>query len=360
MKRMLCLLTALALLAGLSACGTGGMGGLGTTEGKDGTASGTNAPQDLEEGLDPEAKVSASANGYPLTILDYFGDKTVLDTPPERVAVLSGTALNIWYDLGGTSICTSDISDNLKLVKERTEEMRRLPVVGAVYSLDMEAVVAQDADLVITQAGVQTAASKTLRDMDIPVVATLPRTFEDLIDTYRVFGRILRKEDETEAKITALTEERQSYLDRAPGEGRSVVILYLTSNALSVKLNSSIAGDIASSLGIHNIASELPPDTIGSENTPLDIEYLVAQDPDMVLVTSMIGSNALAVETMEQQFAKNQAWQSVNAVAEGRVYYLPQEYFLYNAGPYYNEAVHYMACTVYPEIYGEVSEWYGE
>ena len=65
-------------------------------------------------------------------------------------------------------------------------------------------------------------------------------------------------------------------------------------------------------------------------------------------------------ETMEQHFADNQAWQTVPAVAEGNVYYLPQDYFLYNAGPYYDEAVRYMACTVYPEIYGEVSDWYGK
>lgn len=362
MKRMLCLLTALGLLAALSACGmgTGGVGGLGSTDSGPKESSDASAAAELADGLDPNAKVSATTGGYPLTVLDYFDYETVLETPPERVAVLSGTALNIWYDLGGKSICTSDISENLKLVKEYADEMRQLPMVGAVYSLDMEAVVAQDADLVITQAGVQTSATQTLRDMDIPVISTLPRTFDDLVDTYRVFGRILQVEDAAEAKIAALTEERQSYIDQAPAEGKRVVILYLTSNSLSVKLNSSIAGDIATSLGIHNIASDLPPDTIGSENTPLDIEYLVEQDPDLVLVTSMIGSNELAVETMEKQFAENQAWQSVTAVAEGRVYYLPQEYYLYNAGPYYNEAVHYMACTVYPEIYGEVSEWYGK
>lgn len=358
MKRMTGLLAALSLLAALTACGagTGGFGGLGNaSSGQAGTGETKDTP-----GLDQNADISASEGGYPLTVLDYFDYETVLETPPERVAVLSGTALNIWYDLGGTSICTSDISSNLKLVEEYADEMRQLPMVGPVYSLDMEAVVAQNADLVITQAGVQTSATQTLRDMGIPVISSLPHTFEDLIDTYRVFGSILQADDAAQAKIAALTEERQSYIDQAPEEGKRVVILYLTSGSLSVKLGNSIAGDIAASLGIENIAADLPPDTIGSETTPLDIEYLVEQDPDLVLVTSMVGSNDLAVETMEKQFAENQAWQSINAVAEGRVYYLPQEYFLYNAGPYYNEAVHYMACTVYPEIYGEVSEWYGK
>ncbi|MGM9605888.1 MAG: ABC transporter substrate-binding protein [Oscillospiraceae bacterium] len=354
MKRALCLCLAIIMLLLCAACGEKAADAENISP-----APGQELTADVEN-PDEDAKVSASAGGYPLTVLDYFDYETTLETQPERVAVLSGTALNIWYDLGGKSVCTSELSGNLKLHEEYADEIRGLPVVGAVYSLNLEAVIAQDADLIITQAGVQTDATKTLREMDTPVISVLPRTFDDLIETYRVFGRILEKEELAEEKIKALTEERQSYIDQAPAEGKRVVILYLTSNSLSVKLNSSIAGDIATSLGIHNIASDLPPDTIGSENTPLDIEYLVEQDPDLVLVTSMIGSNDLAVETMEKQFAENQAWQSINAVAEGRVFYLPQEYYLYNAGPYYNEAVRYMACTVYPEIYGEVSEWYGK
>lgn len=324
------------------------------------------ATQKTSEAASQEAKqeakgnISVSTGGYPLTIRDYLGTETILEKPPERVAVVSGTPLNIWYDLGGKSICTSNISANLKLDPQYEKELRALPVVGAVYALDLEAVIGQNPDLIITQAGVQSTATKSLRDMDIPVVATQPRSFEDLIATYRAFGRILQVDDLAEKKIDTLTKERQHFIDQAPSEGKRIAILYLTSNTLAVKLNTSIAGDIAKSLKAQNIAADLAPETIGSENTPLDIEYLVEQNPDLILVTSMIGSNSLAQDTMKTLFADNQAWQSVEAVAKGRVYYLPQEYFLYNAGPYYLEAVRYMACTLYPEVFGEVADWYGK
>lgn len=295
-----------------------------------------------------------------LIVTDFFGYETVLTAPPQRVAVLSGTPLNIWYDLGGKSVCSSDISGNIKLQQECRDEMLALPQVGAVYALDMEAVVAQNPDLIITQAGVQSKETDTLRNMGYNVVAVLVRSFEDVIDTYRAFGDILSAQEIATQKIKMLSTERQQLMEMAPDEGKNIVILYLTSSALSVKLDNSIAGDVAGSLNLRNIASGLPPDTIGSENAPLDIEYIVEQNPDIVMVTSMIGSNELAVSTMEKHFQDNQAWQTVPAVLKGEVYYLPQEYFLYNAGPYYNEAVRYMACTVYPEIYGEVMEWYGK
>ena len=345
MKRIIALGMVVCMLLGLCGCGgSGGMGGMKAVS-SDQTES-------------KEAAITVSGDSYPLTVTDYFDHETVLEEPPKRVAVLSGTPLNIWYDLGGKSICTSDISENLKIDPAYADELLALPVVGAVYY--MEAVLGANADLVIVQAGVQSAASQTLRDMGIPVLTVNIRTYEDLVANYRAFGKILQAEDLAEEKIEKMSAERQSLIDQAPKEAKTVAILYLTSSSLSVKLNSSIAGDIATSLGIKNVAGDLPPDTIGSENAPLDIEFLVKQKPDLVLVTSMIGSNELAVETMQKHFADNQAWQSVEAVSEGKVYYLPQEYFLYNAGPYYNEAVRYMACTVYPEVFGEVSEWYGK
>lgn len=347
-KKIKLLIPILLLLTfALVACSSSNsVGGLGNTKGSK---------------KDNEINTEVIGDGYPLEIKDYFDYVTKLEHLPERVAVLSGTPLNIWYDLGGKSICSSNIKDNnIKLVKEHREEILGLPVVGEVFNLDMEAVVAQKPDLVITQAGVQSKQTQTLRDMGIPVIATLAKSFDDVVDLYRSFGKILEQEALAEEKIQNLSKSRDELLTMAPKEGKKVAILYLTANSLSVKLDNSIAGDIANSLNFINIASSLPPDTAGSENTPLDIEYIVQEDPDIIFVTSMISSNEEAVKTMTEHFTSNQAWQSVNAVKEGNVIYLPQEYYLYNAGPYYNEAIRYMGSAVYPEIYGELGQWYGK
>lgn len=336
----LCLLLSLQLLA----CSQGsGVGGLGSTK----------SNSSLEEG---DEKILVVPDQYPLKVRDYFGHITELEKKPERIAVLSGTPLNIWYDLGGKSICTSEIGDNIRLVDAYKDEMLALPRVGQVFALDMEAVLGQKPELIITQAGVQSKPTDTLRNMGFSVIATLVRSYEDLCDHYRAFGILLGEEGRAEEKIASFEQRREEILGKLPKEGKSVAILYLTAGALSVKLDSSIAGDMVRTLGVKNIASNLPPDTIGSENSPLDIEYLVEQNPDMILVTSMIGSNELAVETMENHFKQNQAWQTVAAVKEGRVYYLPQEYFLYHSGPYYSDALQFLAKTIYPEIFGEVDE----
>ena len=313
----------------------------------------TEQSEDVSE--DEETLITVSGDSYPLVVTDALDYETTIETAPQKVAVLSGTPMNIWYDLGGKSICTSDVSVNIRLTEGYEEEIRALPTVGQVYALNIEAVVEQQPDLIIAQKGTQTTAAASLRDMGFNVILTHIRSLSDVIDTYRAFGTILGQSELAEQRIAELVSGRDAIVEQLPDDEISVVILYVTSKSLAVKLDNSIAGDIAAILELDNIASDLPPDTIGSETTPLDIEYIVEQDPDYVLVTTMISSNEEAKATVEEQFASNPAWSSVEAIAEGRVIYLPQQYFLYNAGPYYVDAIEYMAKGVYPEIYGELT-----
>lgn len=325
-------------------------------------ASPTGAPAETPEAppeasapaLDADAAISVTDGGYPLTVRDFMDVETRLETEPLRVAVLSGTPLNIWYDLGGKSVCTSQVSDNIRLTQGYEDEIRALPSVGQVYAVNVEAVVEQEPDLIIAQSGVQTTVAAALSDIGFKVIQTQVRSFDDVLDTYRAFGKLLGVSDLAEQKIAEFTQKRDALVSKLPDRQLSVVILYVTSRSIAVKLDNSIAGDIAGMLGLRNIASDLPPDTIGSETTPLDIEYIVEQNPDYVFVTTMVSSNEEAKRTVEEQFSSNPAWSAISAISEGRVIYLPQQYYLYNAGPYYADAIEYMAKSVYPDVYGEL------
>ncbi len=337
--RVWALLMALILLA--AGCGrSSGVGGLSNA--RSATKAGTG-----------EESIVVKGEAYPLTVTDYLKEETVLEKRPERAAVLSGTPLNIWYDLGGKSVCTSDVSSNVKLIPQYKNEIAKLPKIGPVYSIDMEAVIARKPDLVVAQVGTQSTQAKRLRGMGYKVITTYIRGFDDVISAYRVFGSILGKRQLAEEKIKALQQCRDAIASRVPKRGKSVAILYVTARTIAVKLDNSIAGDVANILRLKNIASDLPPDTIGSETTPLDIEYIVKKNPDYLLVTSMIASNEEAKRAVEKEFAANPVWKGVKAIAAGRVVYLPQEYFLYNAGPYYCEAIDYMARGIYPELFDQ-------
>ena len=307
---------------------------------------------------DDNLPIQTDSTTFPMTVRDFIGNETVLTEAPKRVAVLSGAPLNIWYDLGGKAVCTSTISNNLKVVEEYADEIKALPSIGKVNAVNLEAIVEYEPDLVIAQENVQSETIDLLQGWGYKVITTYLRDYEDVVATYRAFGTILGAGELAETKVADLGARYQALLDKKPAEAKTVVILYLTSKKLQVKLGGSIAGIIADDLGLVNIASGLSPIEEGSENATLDIEYLVEHQPDMILVTSMISSNEEAKNTMQEHLTTNDAWKGIAAAQNGNIVYLPQEYFLYNAGPYFDEALRYMACGVYPEIYGTIDSWY--
>lgn len=357
MKKVIALVLCTLLSLTFTACGKEDSS---KSSSKNSSVAGLSNTESTDKVSKKELPIEVKGDSYPLTVKDYLKNETIIKSKPKKVAVLSGTPLNIWYDLGGKSVCTSDVSENLKLIPEYKDEIMKLPTVGAVYSVDMEAIIKQKPDLVIAQVGTQSKEAKKLKEMGFNVISTHIRGFDDVVATYRAFGKILEQDEKAENCVKKLIEDKNTIVSKLPKEKKSAVILYVTSKSLSVKLDNSIAGDVAKILNIDNICSGLSPDTIGSESAPIDIEYIVGKNPDYVLVTSMISNNEEAKKTMEEQFKNNPAWKGVKAISEGRVIYLPQEYYLYNAGPYYDEAVEYMARSVYPEVYGNLEAWYGK
>ena len=320
--------------------------------GRPATDSGFPAPS-VAPSASASTALSLSSESFPLTVTDTAGRQVTLEKRPERVVFLSGTPLNVWYDAGGTAVGRPKLTDNIRLGADYAETIKALPSVGMPYATDSEAVAGLQPDLVVGVEGPHDAAIEAFQKLGINSILVKIRSLDDLRQTYKVFGILGGSSEVAAQRIAAIEEQCQQVVSKTPQEEKaSVVILFVTSDSLAVKRDNSIAGQMVLQLGLSNIASSSTPDNPGSETTPLDIEYIVSKQPDHVFVTSMMGSNEQARETFQEQLESNPAWQSINAVREGRIHYLPQQYFLFNAGPYYGDALAYLAASIHPDIFG--------
>ncbi|BCR79591.1 ABC transporter substrate-binding protein [Arachnia rubra] len=296
--------------------------------------------------------ISLSSESFPLTVTDTTGRQVSLERRPERVVFLSGTPLNVWYDAGGSAVGRPELTDNIRLGADYAGTIMALPSVGMPYATDSEAVAGLQPDLVVGVEGPHDAAVEAYQKLGINSILVKIRSLDDLRQTYQAFGTLAGSPETARQRIAAIDAQCQQVLSQVPGRKASVVILFVTAQSLAVKRDNSIAGQMSLQLGLTNIASGSTPDNPGSETTPLDIEYIVSKQPDHVLVTSMMGSNEQARETLQAQLETNPAWQTIDAVREGRIHYLPQQYFLFNAGPYYGDALAYLAATIHPDVFG--------
>lgn len=294
----------------------------------------------------------SEGKGYPVTITDTMGNKVTLKEKPKKIAVTSGTFLGVFYAVGGESICTPKLSGGSPAPKG----VEKLPNIGAVYNPDVEKLISLKPDLTIIQSGLQNKLLPALKESKIPTLSLKMKTYDEVLENIKALGRIVGNEDKAEKIISNMEKDKKAIVDKLPQKSKKVVILYATSKDVSVKLDNSIAGNVAKILKLNNIASGKKGDKMGGETIPFSIEEIVKEDPDVILVTSMVKSDKTAKEVIEKKLGQDAVWKNLRAVKENKIVYLPQKYFLFNAGDKFVDGIRFMAKGVYPEIYGELND----
>ena len=282
-----------------------------------------------------------SSQGSYATITDDNGRTVSFDKKPERIVVTSASFLEPLYAVGGEVVGRPDSKSKIP------EAAKSVTNIGRVYQIDAEKVLALTPDLVILNRGMNEKLVETLAANHIKTLVIEMKSYEDVkreIGTFATLTGETAKGDELIRKMDADIEAVRTSI---PQEKKRVAIIHSTGQGLSVQLDGSIAGNIANILGWENTAAGMPALDKNPDAAPYSMETLVAQNPDIIFVTSM-GEEAEIRASMEAMFAESPAWQSVSAVRDGRVYYLPQELFLFSPGIEYPAAVKYMARLVYP------------
>ena len=153
-----------------------------------------------------------------------------------------------------------------------------------------------------------------------------------------------------EALLASMDQAISDVRAKMPQEKQRVAIIHSTSQGLTVQLDGSIAGCVANLLGEENVAAGMTPLEKNPDAAPYSLETLVEQNPSILFITSM-GELAEIKAGMDKTMAENPAWQTIDAVKNGRVYYLPQDLFLLSPGIHYPDAVRTMAKCIYPEAF---------
>lgn len=124
--------------------------------------------EDEKDSTEPEPnQVQEAKKDYPLIIRDMLGNDVKIAKKPERIAVISGKLLELFYSAGGESICRVETEEG----KPVDEGMKSLPTVGKESNPDIIEILELEPDLVIVEAGSQNAIASDLKKNEIIVIA---------------------------------------------------------------------------------------------------------------------------------------------------------------------------------------------
>lgn len=282
---------------------------------------------------------------YPFTFKDARGRDVTIEKKPERIIPLTGSTLAMLTLAGGEAIAAASLSDNAA----KPDYYDNIEKLGHMANIDVEKLISLEPDFVIVQ-GMQSKILPILEENNINYMFFSARTYSQTVETLKTFSKIIDKNEVAQAVIEEMEASKQSVLDRLPKDSnKTVAIVYVSGRSISLKLENSIAGDVVKTLGVKNIVEGSEPQRKGSDSTPFDLESIVMQNPDYILITSMVSADKSVEEVLKKHITDNTAWNAVPAVAEGRVFYLPQSHFLFNPLDKYPEAMEMIAETLWPE-----------
>ena len=287
------------------------------------------------------AAENTNAVGAYASITDDNGRTVTFDKKPERIVVTSASFLEPLYAVGGEVVGRPDSKSKIP------DAAKNVTSIGRVYQIDAEKVLSLTPDLVILNKGMNEKLVETLAANNVNTLVLDMKTYDDVKREIGIFATLTGEKEKGEQLTSKMDADIAAVRASIPAEKKRVAIIHSTGQGLSVQLDGSIAGSIANMLGWENTASGMTALDKNPDAAPYSMETLVAQNPDIIFVTSM-GEEAEIRASMEAMFAESPAWQSVAAIRDGRVYYLPQEMFLFSPGIEYPEAVKYMARLVYP------------
>ena len=271
---------------------------------------------------------------------DDAGRKIYLEKKPERIAVTSASFLEPLHEVGG------NIVGRPASKTKAPDWAKDIAEIGHVYQIDVEKLLACTPDLVIINEGMNEKLLDVLEQNQIPAIVIDMKTYNDVKREIQTFSQVTGNFEKGEEIIKKMDSEIKSVIDNTPHEKKRVAILHSTAQGLTVQLDGSIAGCVVKMFGWENVAAGMTPLKDNPDAAPYSMETLAAQNPEIIFVTSM-GNIDEIKSNMEKTIAENDAWQTIGAIKNKQVYYLPQDLFLLSPGLNYPDAVKFVRNLIY-------------
>lgn len=268
-----------------------------------------------------------------ITVTDLMGRIVEIPEIPSRIVSISPTATETLYTVGGIAIARDSSSTF-------PPEVENLPELGGAYSPNMEAIAAQNPDLIIIEALTQGHLVDALERFGAPVVAVRAASAEDVSQSIKLIGDITQNQVQAKQAIDDITS-RISAATNDTASDRSVLILISDQNRLLyVARPDSYPGAVITSLNMTNLAEGVPQAGSLPGFTRVSAEQVIELNPEIIFAISPAPPPA---PTLSSVFGIIPGFSGLTAYKEGKLYEIDPVLFLRAQGPRIADAVEHMA-----------------
>lgn len=279
----------------------------------------------------------SSAQAYPITISDNFGNEVIIEEPPQRIVSLSPCNTEILFAVGaGDQVVGGTTYDTYP------PEAVNLSKIGGFSTVDIEAVVNLTPDLVLAEYGNGEETINALKNLNLTVVSLNPKTLDDILDNILLVGNITGN-DETSLLLTTDMKQKIENISAQtkdiPDSNKPAVLYIVWHDPMYAAGTGSYPNDLLTIAGGMNI--------VDGDGWPIiDLEQIIDRNPEIIICSGMGGGSYNIMEAITEK----EVLSTVDAIKNNKVYPISDPNVMELAGPRIVEGLTELYGYIEPEI----------
>ena len=292
------------------------------------------------------------ADNKAIVVKDNRGETVTLEQPPKRIAAMTSFAVEILMAMDQTPVARFPDSDLYPPEAEAIPEITKMGR-GTTHRLNIEELIGADPDLVILHTVYSSVAENITRDVGVPVLVLNIKSIDDLREKTELFAKLANDPAKAQAVLGDLDRTLDWLGENTPEDKpKTVSLLGMGGGTYFCHRGDHFMGSLLDAAGADNIAAEREADAKYKSLSPIDLEKLIAEDPEVIFLVPYGDADHDAVVA---EFKAHPAIQSLKAVRDGRLYVLPDTIYTSQPGPRTGEALRTLFGHLYPDA--EAPNW---
>ena len=287
----------------------------------------------------PSSQPSSVAAAFPLTLTDDAGREVTLEAEPQRIVSLAPSNTEI--------VCAIDACDRLVGVTDFDDypaDVVEIDKVVTMAQVDVEAVVAAEPDLVLAAGNelTPTAIIDQIADLGVPVLVLYPESLDEVSANIELVGMAVGRDGEAAALVGEMAtrveavEEAVADLERP----RTFYEVSVFEGTIYTAGERSFLASLIETAGGEPVTGD-------ALSTSIELEELVAADPELILLGDATYDPTITPETVAQR----QGWETMTAVDDGRVVVVSEDVVITRPGPRIVDGLEALARAIHPDAF---------
>ncbi len=287
----------------------------------------------------PSSQPSSVAAAFPTTLTDDAGREVTLEAEPQRIVSLAPSNTEI--------VCAIDACDRLVGVTDFDDyptDVVEIDKVVTMAQVDVEAVVATEPDLVLAAGNelTPTAVIEQLADLGVPVMVLYPESLDEVSANIELVGMAVGRDGEAAALVGEMAtrveavEEAVADLERP----RTFYEVSVFEGTIYTAGERSFLASLIETAGGEPVTGD-------ALSTSIELEELVAADPELILLGDATYDPTITPDTVAQR----QGWDTMTAVDDGRVVVVSEDVVITRPGPRIVDGLEALARAIHPDAF---------